>query len=127
MTHIVNLTPHPVRVFPSDTPDRIEPDSVVPLRVIPASPQHAPARLGQHVVGPDDLDLDIPVERVAFGATHNGVPPLPSPAAGTYYLVSLVVGLTATGRDDLLVCHDTVRDLDGSIIGVRKLARPHRS
>ncbi|MBU8857742.1 MULTISPECIES: hypothetical protein [unclassified Micromonospora] len=84
-------------------------------------------RLGQHVVGPDDLGLDIPVERVAFGATHHGVPPLPSPAAGTYYLVSLVVGLAATGRDDLLVCHDTVRDLDGSIIGVRKLARPHRS
>ncbi|MFV2102121.1 hypothetical protein [Micromonospora sp. LOL_024] len=40
--------------------------------------------------------------------------------------MSLVVGLAASDREDLLVCHDTVRDLDGSIIGVRTLARPHR-
>ncbi|WP_272945107.1 hypothetical protein [Salinispora pacifica] len=40
--------------------------------------------------------------------------------------MSLVVGLAGHDRDDLLVWHDTVRDLDGSIIGARKLARPHR-
>jgi hypothetical protein len=126
MAEIVNLTPHPVQIFPSDTPDRIAPGSVTPLRVITPSTQHQPVRLGQHVVGPDDLDLDVPVERVAFGAAHNGIPPLPPPVAGTDYLVSLVVGLAGHNRDDLLVCHDTVRDLDGSIIGARKLARPHR-
>ncbi|SCL20467.1 hypothetical protein GA0074692_0875 [Micromonospora pallida] len=126
MAEIVNLTPHPVRIFPSDTPDRIEPGSVTPLRVITPSTQHQPVRLGQRVIGPDDLDLGVPVERVAFGAADDGVPPLPPPVEGTYYLVSLVVGLAAYGRDDVLVCHDTVRDLDGSIIGVRALARPHR-
>ncbi|MDG4803656.1 hypothetical protein [Micromonospora sp. WMMD980] len=126
MTEIVNLTPHPVRVFPEDTPDRIEPGSVTPLRVVPTSTAHQPARLGQHVLGPEHLDLDVPVERVAYGAAHHDFPPLPPPLPGTYYLVSLVVGLAATSREDLLVCHDTVRDLNGCIIGVRKLARPHR-
>ncbi|MDG4795056.1 hypothetical protein [Micromonospora sp. WMMD1082] len=77
-------------------------------------------------MGPDDLDIGVPVERVAFGAADHSGPPLPPPAADTYYLVSLVVGLAADDRDDLLVCHRTVRDLDGSIIGVRMLARPHR-
>ncbi|MGC4885732.1 hypothetical protein [Micromonospora sp. DT227] len=126
MAPIINLTPHPVRIFAGDTPDRIEPGSVTPLRVVPVSKEHRPARLGQHVIGPDHLDLDVPVERVAYGAAHHDVPPLPPPFPGTYYLVSLVVGLTAIGREDLLVCHDTVRDLDGCIIGVRKFARPHR-
>ncbi|PZG09662.1 hypothetical protein C1I95_28745 [Micromonospora craterilacus] len=127
MAEIVNLTPHPVRIFPSDTPDRIAPGSVTPLRVITPSAQHQPVRLGHRVIGPDDLGLDIPVERVAYGAADNGSPPLPPPVTGTYYLASLVVGLAAVDRDDVLVCHDTVRDLEGSIIGTRTLARPHRS
>ncbi|MEO3780484.1 hypothetical protein ABGB16_27455 [Micromonospora sp. B11E3] len=125
MAMIVNLTPHPVRIWPEDTPDRIDPDSVTPLRVIPPSTQQ-PARLGERVVGPDDLDLGVPVERVAFGAAQHSTPSLPPPVEGTYYLVSLVVGLAAYDRDDLLVCHATVRNLDGSVIGARKLARPHR-
>lgn len=124
MATIVNLTPHPVQIFPAATPDRIEPGSVAPLRVITPSTQHPPARLGQHVIAVDDLDLGVPVDRVAFG-TGNG-PTLPPPAEGTFYLVALVVGLAAHTRDDLLVCHDTVRDLSGSIIGARRLGRPHR-
>ena len=123
---IVNLTPHPVHIYPSDTPDRIEPGSVTTLRVIEPSAQHQPVRLGQHVVGDDDLDLGIPVERVAFGSSNNGVTTLPPTVEGTYYLVSLVVGLAASDRNDLLVPHDTVRDISGSIIGSRKLARPSR-
>ncbi|MEU8332166.1 hypothetical protein [Micromonospora sp. NPDC048839] len=126
MAKIVNLTPHPVHVFPSGTPDRIDPGSVTPLRVIAPSSQHQTVRLGQRVIGPDELDFGVPVARVAFGVADGGVPPLPPPVKGTYFLVSLVVGLAAYNRDDVLVCHDTVRDLDGSIIGVRALARPHR-
>ncbi|MFG1954327.1 hypothetical protein [Micromonospora sp. NPDC048830] len=124
---LVNLTPHPVAVYSVDTPDRIEPGSVLPLRVISPSAQHQPARLGQSVVGVDDLGLGIPVEQVAFGTGGGGVTALPEPVEGVFYLVSLVVGLAAVERADLLVPHDTVRDLSGSIIGTRKLARPHRS
>lgn len=68
----------------------------------------------------------MPVERVAFGP-GDGTIPLPEPATGTWYVVSLVVGLAATDRRDLLVPHDYVRDLDGVIIGSRKLARPHHA
>jgi hypothetical protein len=34
--------------------------------------------------------------------------------------------LAASDRDDLLVPFDTVRDLEGSIIGTRSFARPVR-
>ncbi|SCL17886.1 hypothetical protein GA0074694_2164 [Micromonospora inyonensis] len=61
------------------------------------------------------------MHRVAFGT---GITPLPPPVPGTFYLVPLVVGLAAQHRDDLLVPHDTARDMTGSIIGVRRLARP---
>jgi hypothetical protein len=81
--------------------------------------------LGQLVIGADNLGIGVPVERVAFGP-DNGVMVLPDPVPGTWFVVALVVGLAASHRSDLLVPHDYVRDVDGSIIGSRKLARPHR-
>jgi len=126
MMGIVNLTPHPVYVYPLDTPDRIEPGSVAPLCVIEPSAAHRPARLGQTVVCDDDLGLGFPVESVAFGSGFDGVTSLPPEVEGTFYFVSLVVGLAAADRRDLLVSHDTVRNMEGSIIGTRKFARPFR-
>jgi hypothetical protein len=93
--------------------------------VIAPSVEFAPARLGQRVIGQERID-GVPVETVAFGPA-NGQVSLPEPRAGTWYVVALVVGLAAPHRDDLLVPHDYVRDMDGCIIGSRKLARPHRS
>jgi len=122
---IVNLTPHPMHIYPPQTPDRITPGSVNPLLVIAPSAQFPPARLGQRVIGQERID-GIPVEQVAFGPAHAHLS-LPEPDAGTWYVVALVVGLAAPHRDDLLVPHDYVRDFDGRIIGSRKLARPHRS
>jgi hypothetical protein len=78
------------------------------------------------VLGEDLIDERIPVERVAFGPQAGQVSPLPEPRDGTWYVVSLVVGLAASHRDDLLVVHEYVRDLDGCVIGSRKLARPQR-
>jgi hypothetical protein len=51
---------------------------------------------------------------------------VPEPAPGTCFVVSLVVGLAAAHRTDLLVAHAYVRDLDGCIIGSGKLVRPAR-
>ncbi|GAA5200716.1 hypothetical protein GCM10023322_79170 [Rugosimonospora acidiphila] len=123
---IINLTPHPLHIFPAQTPDRIASGSVEPLRVIPPSQDYPPARLGQVVLRTDFIDDMIPVDQVAFGPSTGQVSQLPASVPGTWYVVSLVVGLAATHRTDLLVPHEYVRDLDGSIIGSRRLARPSR-
>jgi hypothetical protein len=121
---IVNLTPHPMHIYPADTPERIAPGSVSPIRVIAPSTQYPPARLGQRVIGEDgSIEDGITVDLVAFGPS-NGQVTLPEPREGIWYLVALVVGLAAAHRADLLVPHEYVRDLDGCIIGSRKLARP---
>jgi hypothetical protein len=120
---IVNLTPHPMHLFAPSTPDRIEPDTLPAAQVIPPSQNQPAPRLGHTVLGAEDLGIAVAIERVAFGP-DNGQPALPEPVEGTWYLVSLVVGLAATGRSDLLVPHEYVRDLNGSVIGCRKLARP---
>jgi hypothetical protein len=121
---IVNLTPHPLHIYAPDTPDRITAGSVTPLRVLPPSPSHQPARLGHQVIGEQRIDDDLPVALVAFGRREGRVSDLPEPRKGTWYVVSLVVGLAAAHRDDLLVLHEYVRDLDGRVIGSRGLARP---
>ena len=124
---IINLTPHPVTVYPSDAPDRIEPGTMTPMRVIPASNEFPPARLGQRALPNTLTDIDgVPVERVQFGTDPGCASTLPETAEGTWYLVALVVAVAATQRHDLLVVHDYVRDTQGRIIGCRKLASPHR-
>lgn len=123
---IVNLTPHPITVYPADTPDRIEPGAATPIRVIPTSDDHPPARLGQHTVPNTVVEVDgITVERVEFGTDPGCASTLPESVEDTWYLVALVVALAAPDRPDLLVVHDYVRDMEGSIIGCRKLASPH--
>lgn len=123
----VNLTPHPLHIYPLDTPDRIEPGSVAPKRIIPPSAAHPPARLGQTVLSTAFWHDGVVVDDVAFGPEAGHATALPDPVSGTWYIVSLVVGLAARDRDDLLVPHAYVRDLRGSIIGSRKLARPSRT
>ena len=126
-TRIINLTPHPVTVYPAATADRIEPGTATPIRVIPASTGHAPARLGQRVIADSQFHIDgIAAERVQFGTDPGCASTLPEPADDTWYLVALVVAVAATHRHDLLVVHDYVRDTDGCIIGCRKLASPQR-
>lgn len=121
---IVNLTPHPLHIYPPDTPDRIAAGSVTPLRALPPSAQYQPARLGHQVIGAEHIDDAIPVVLVAFGPGDGRVSDLPQPRPNTWYVVSLVVGLAAAHRADLLVVHEYVRDLDGHVIGSRMLARP---
>ena len=122
---IINLTPHPLHLFPADTPDRIGAGSVAPWRVLEPSPHSRPARLGQRLIQVDTPIDGIPVERLAFGAETAAVTELPPPGDDLWYVVSLVVGIAARHRSDLLVLHEYVRDLDGRVIGARKLARPH--
>lgn len=122
----VNLTPHPITIYPADTPDRIEPGTVTPTRIVPPSATHPPARLGQTNLETGFSYDGVAIEDVAFGPDAALTPTIPDPVAGTWYIVALVVAIAARDRDDLLVPHAYVRDLDGSIIGSRRLGRPTR-
>jgi hypothetical protein len=123
---VVNLTPDRLHIYPSNTPDRIQPGSIPVTRVIPPSDQYPPARLGHTEVGTSFVDDGVLIEDVEFGADTARVDWLPEPVPGTRFVVSLVVGPAAADRDDLLVPHAYVRDFDGANIGSRKLARPTR-
>jgi hypothetical protein len=121
---IINLTPHPLHIYAPDTPERLSPDDGVDSLVIPPSPDYRSARLGHTVVATGHQHEGVPIEDVAFGANTESVDWLPQPVPDTWFVVSLVVGLAARHRRDLLVPHKYVRDLEGAIIGSRALARP---
>lgn len=111
---ILNLTPHPIRLYSSDRPDGID-DLEPGLReVIP--PEETPARLATI-----ELGGGIAFEMVEFGHAQN----LPPKRDGVQYIVSLVVSLAlADRRSDLLVPYREVRNASGTVIGCRQLAQP---
>jgi hypothetical protein len=124
---IVNLTPHPLHLYPWHTPDRIKPGSVAATRIIAPSDQYPPARLGHTAIGTGFVDDGVEIEDVEFGADTAHADGLPEPVSGMWFVVCLVVALAATHRSDLLVPHGYVRDdLDGSVIGSRTLGCPVR-
>lgn len=141
---LVNLTPHPIRIYPTDTPDRIRPD-VEPLLTIEPSPDYPPARLTENradgattylPANADDAASSLtrfaPVVTVEYGGIpRHGRLTLPRgddhEPHRTWFVVSLVVALAALHRSDLLVPYREVRNLEGSVIGCRMLARPTRA
>jgi hypothetical protein len=128
---LINLTPHPMHIYPVNTPDRIEPGTVAATQVIYPSTDYPTVRLGQTLLGEETLGDGMIVTRIAFGeATHLTPAPsspigaLPDPADNTWYIVSTPVALASPHRSDLLVPYGHVRDLDGNVIGSRGFARP---
>lgn len=111
---ILNLTPHPVRLYEDVRQDGID-DLEPHLReVIP--PQDRPARLAVIELGTCDG-----VELVEYGHTRD----LPPRSDGVRYIVSLPVALgLAPRRSDLLVPYREVRNSSGTVIGCRQLAQP---
>lgn len=143
---LINLTPHLIRFFPPDCPDSVDPEMIQPLAVIYPSTEHKPARIGEIELGTvmrvplgsgpaisplTEAADTIPVEYVEYCAHGGLVHPLPRPQQGTWLIVSLVVAMQQTyvyqhpkGRADLLVPYREVRNLSGTVIGCRQLARP---
>jgi hypothetical protein len=125
---LVNLTPHPIKIYAADTPDRIDVADHSPLWVLPVADQ-PPARIGEIPLGTNlFIGFDrIPVEYVEY-TSHGGlVHPLPEPDPEVWFVVSLVVAMQQTyvyNRPDLLVPYREVRNLDGTVVGCRQLARP---
>ncbi|MEV5163828.1 hypothetical protein AB0K66_04265 [Streptomyces werraensis] len=115
---IVNLTPHPVRIYASDRPDGI--DDLEPGLLWVIEPEDKPARLGVIPLSTEYRD-GIPVELVQYGHAQG----LPRRKAGVSYVVSLPVALAlAPRRSDLLVPYREVRNGTGTVIGCRQLAQP---
>lgn len=111
---ILNLTPHPIRVYTDEREDGID-DLESHLRYV-FEPEQTPARLATI-----ELGGGITFEMVEFGHAQN----LPPKRDGYQYVVSLVVALAlADRRSDLLVPYREVRNSSGTVIGCRSLAQP---
>lgn len=111
---ILNLTPHPVRLYwpeREDGSDDLEPH----LREV-IKPEPVPARLATC-----EVSSGMWPELIEFGHAQN----LPPMRDGIQYIVSLVVALAlADRRNDLLVPYSEVRNASGTVIGCRSLAQP---
>lgn len=121
---LINLTPHPMCIYATGTPDRIDPDVRKPIRVIEPTGQEA--RLGVNELGEFQLD-GVPVAQLEH-LGNTGLPPyaghMDSRDREVWYIVSLVTALAAADRGDLLVPHGVVRNLSGTVIGCRMLGKP---
>lgn len=111
---ILNLTPHPIRLYWDEREDGID-DLEPHLREV-IEPEPVPARLATFEVSSGMWPV-----LVEFGHTQN----LPPKRDGVQYIVSLVVALAlADRRSDLLVPYREVRNASGTVIGCRSLAQP---
>ncbi|GGR71235.1 MULTISPECIES: hypothetical protein [Streptomyces] len=115
---ILNLTPHPIRLYSPDRPDGIDDLEPGLLRVI--DPEPTPARLDTLPLSTEYRD-GVRVELVSYGYVQ-GIPPQRTSVS---CVVSLPVALAlAPRRDDLLVPYREVRNSAGTVIGCRQLAQP---
>lgn len=128
MPELINLTPHPIRVYDVSTPDTIQDVNEGLIGVIP--PSGETARLGEHDLGTtehvayetySDGAFSIPVELIEYSAIYG----LPESKDGVRLIVPLVTALAAGDRrDDLLIPYHQVRNSEGTVIGCRLLAKP---
>lgn len=113
---ILNLTPHPIRMYDNERADGIDDLASYLREVIESEPK--PARLATIELGTQPGGIEL----VEYGHAHD----LPPKRDGVRYVVSLVVALSLVprGRDDLLVPYREVRNASGTVIGCRQLAQP---
>lgn len=110
-TNVINLTPHTVTVFDSDT---------IVLSIESSGVARVSATtnvVGQIRVG----DVIVPRTHTVYGQVEG----LPAPTPGTVYIVSgmIISALASQGiyRDDLFTPGLQVRDEQGRVIGCRSL------
>lgn len=129
---ITNLTPHPIRIYGWDVPDRFNLGDHEPLTVI--EPSGTVARIGEIELGGGGLlrGCDAPVELVEYRHA-NGLPPKYEnwDKNTDWYVVSLALALACGNpddkisfRNDLLVPFREIRNPEGTVIGCRTLALP---
>lgn len=112
---ILNLTPHPIRLYSNEREDGI--DDLEPYLREVIEPEPAPARIAMVELGTQGGGIELVEYTHAQG--------LPPKRDGVRYVVSLVVALAvAHKRSDLLVPYREVRNASGTVIGCRQLAQP---
>src|SRR2546430_1834447 len=114
---LVNLTPHPIRVYENDTPNGItDLDHGLLFEVPPAD---KPARIAMIDLGTERSAYDEATGRSTwidwqqFGQCHD----MPVAQPGVTYIVSLVVALAMQGRSDVIFPMAEVRNEQGTVIG----------
>lgn len=116
MPTIVNLTPHPLRLYHPRCPDRIDSLDAEPVTAIyPAADK--PVRLATIDLGRQTSFP--PINLVEYSYVHD----LPAQDDGVWLVVPLVVALGARHREDLLAPYLEVRNAEGTVIGCRAFQR----
>lgn len=126
MTQLVNLTPHPLRIYSVDTPDRI--DNLDQGLLTTLLPSGRTARIAENDLGTHEhVSHDgvlVPIELIEYSSIYG----VPKPEDGVYLIVPLVTALALIaqkqGRNDLLVPYEQVRNMEGAVVGCRLLAHP---
>lgn len=135
MTELINLTPHPIRIYTQEAPTTLVDIDQGLMTIIP--PSGLVARLSAEE--PSGVtytnmavrhrtvefgDVPIQLERVVFTSVSG----LPAKREGVYLIVPLVTALAEQSenpqRDDLLVPYEQVRNAEGTVVGCRTLAQP---
>jgi hypothetical protein len=110
---IVNRTPHVIRLYAADGPDRVSDVDDGLVEVIP--PTGPPVRLAMIELGTQPGGIEL----VEFGHAHD----LPTKQPGVHLVVPLVVALACPGRDDLLFPYREVRNAEGTVVGCRQFGQ----
>lgn len=131
MTELVNLTPHPIRVYRVGTADVVTDVDDGVLCVIEPSGQVA--RVAETSHGTSEFapfetytngEVRIAIESVVFTTVHG----LPASRRNVRLIVPLLTAIAvqaeAPARDDMLVPYAQVRNTEGTVVGCRMLARP---
>ena len=111
MCKLVNLTPHAINIVKEDGTSVLN----VPSSGL-ARCKATTVRVGYVTVDINNKTIQIPQTKTVFGEVYG----LPEETEGTIYVVSRVVA-EATGRSDLRVPNESVRNSDGAIVGCLSL------
>lgn len=130
MTELINLTPHPIRLYSPDAPNVITDSLDWLIAVIP--PTSPPVRIAEVDLGRAtgisfetvaDGVVSIPVQSIQYGEVHD----LPMPRPDVFLILPLVALLavsTRGHRPDLVAPARQVRNPEGTVIGCRAFAIP---
>ena len=103
---LVNLTPHSINIITSEGVETTLPKCENPPRLNEEVNHMDYTTEGVEIVTKQfDLDCDLPPVK-----------------AGVYYIVPILIAQQIKYRDDLLVTDDPIRDVEGRIVGCRRLA-----
>ncbi|MCP4665230.1 MAG: hypothetical protein GY849_02600 [Deltaproteobacteria bacterium] len=104
--NLINLTPHPINVVDKQG------ENILSLPKCEVAPR---LKQTSKVIGNIN---NIPITKTFFGEVEN----LPEKKEETFLIVSRLIMIACTDRDDLVVPNEIVRNKEGQIIACKSLA-----